>query len=138
MAGANDGIKGVERPDGTDGILTAMEAVNLNLASTDMVTLSACETGVGEVQNGEGVYSLQRAFQEAGAKAVLSTLWSISDEGTLQFMREFYGRILKGTPPQQALLETQKVFIKSSEWSHPFYWAPFVMVGVEKHHAADW
>ena len=72
---------------------------------------------------------MQRAFQEAGAKAVLSTLWSISDDGTMAFMDAFYDRFLKGVQPQKALQETQDAFIKSERWHHPFYWAAFVMVG---------
>lgn len=129
LAGANNGVKGKKDKDGMDGILTAGEAVNLDLAGTDLVILSACQTGVGDVRNGEGVYGLNRAFQEAGAKAVLSTLWSISDAATLAFMNGFYDRFLKGAPPQKALQETQEEFIKNEQWSHPFYWAPFVMVG---------
>ena len=112
-----------------DVFLTAGKAVTLNLAGTDLVVLSACQTGVGDVRNGEGVYGLQRAFQEAGSKAVLSTLWSISDDATTAFMRSFYNRFLQGTHPQQALQETQEEFIKNEQWQHPYYWAPFVMVG---------
>lgn len=83
------GIIGKKQADGTDGILTALEVLALNLYGTDFVTLTACETGVGDIQVGEGVYSLNRAFQEAGAKAVLSTLWSVADEQTKQFMQNF-------------------------------------------------
>ncbi|HIJ83276.1 MAG TPA: CHAT domain-containing protein, partial [Magnetococcales bacterium] len=132
LAGANKGVQGIKNADGTDGILTAGEAVNLNLEGTDLVMLSACRTGVGDVRNGEGVYGLQRAFQEAGAKAVLSTLWSISDAGTMAFMKAFYGRFLKGVQPQKALQETQDEFIESEKWHHPFFWAPFVMVGKDQ------
>ncbi|MBF0602527.1 MAG: CHAT domain-containing protein, partial [Nitrospirae bacterium] len=129
FAGANAGVQGIGNAEGTDGILTAGEAVNLDLGGTDLVMLSACQTGVGDVRNGEGVYGLQRAFQEAGAKAVLSTLWSISDGGSMVFMNAFYDRFLKGMPPQKALQETQDEFIKSEKWHHPYFWAPFVMVG---------
>ena len=122
IAAAND-----EKP----GILTAEEVLDLQLAGTRLVVLSACETGVGEIQTGEGVYGLRRAFQEAGAQAVLSTLWSISDEGTQHFMERFYERFLSGVLPQQALRETQLEFIQSENWRYPFYWAPFVMVGKE-------
>jgi CHAT domain-containing protein len=126
---ANQGIQGKKQADGNDGILTALEVLDLNLAGTELVTLSACETGVGEISVGEGVYSLNRAFQEAGAKAVLSTLWSISDEGTNQFMQKFYSRFLSKKSAQQALQETQDEFKNSKEWSDPFYWAAFVMTG---------
>ncbi len=126
---ANQGISGINQADGSDGILTAMEVLNLQLEGTELVTLSACNTGVGEISVGEGVYSLNRAFQEAGAKAVLSTLWSISDEGTNHFMQKFYHRFLNNQPPQQALQETQDELKDSKKWQDPFYWAPFVMMG---------
>jgi CHAT domain-containing protein len=128
---ANQGIKGIKQADGTDGILTALEVLSLNLEGTQLVTLSACETGLGDIKVGEGVYSLNRAFQEAGAKAVLSTLWSVDDEGTNKFMQSFYRRFLQGMPAQQALQETQSEFIHSEKWRHPFFWATFVMTGVE-------
>jgi len=128
---ANQGIKGVKQVDGSDGILTALEVLSLNLEGTELVTLSACETGLGDIKVGEGVYSLNRAFQEAGAKAVLSTLWSVDDEGTNQFMQRFYRRFLQGMPAQQALQDTQTEFIHSTEWNQPFFWATFVMTGVE-------
>ncbi len=127
---ANQGIKGTKQADGSDGILTALEVIDLNLEGTELVTLSACETGVGEISVGEGVYSLNRAFQEAGAKAVLSTLWSISDEGTKLFMQKFYQRFLNQQSPQQALRETQEEFKNDKQWNDPFFWAAFVVTGM--------
>ncbi len=131
FAGANLGVKGIKQADGTDGILTALEILNLNLEGTDLVTLSACDTGKGEVKIGEGVYSLNRAFQEAGAKAVLSTLWSVDDKATAEFMQKFYERFLDGKPAQQAIQETQNEFMQDKQYSNPFYWAGFVMMGKE-------
>ncbi len=127
LVDANVAINSTE--DNVSGILTAEEVLDLQLAGTELVVLSACETGVGEIRIGEGVYGLRRAFQEAGAQAVLSTLWSISDEGTQHFMKLFYQRFIDGLPPQQALRDTQLEFINSAQWGHPFFWAPFVMVG---------
>ena len=127
---SNYGFKGIKRPDGTDGVLSALEALTLDLVGTDLVILSACETGVGDIQAGEGVYGLRRALQEAGAKSVTSTLWTISDSGTQKFMTGFYHRILEGDPPQKALRDMQLDFLAEEEMSHPFYWAPFVMFGV--------
>ena len=127
---ANQGIKGEKQADGSDGVLTALEVLDLNLEGTELVTLSACETGIGEISVGEGVYSLNRAFQEAGAKAVLSTLWSISDEGTNQFMQQFYQRFLNNKSAQQALRDTQEEFKNSEQWHDPFYWAAFVVTGL--------
>ena len=111
------------------GILTALEVLDLQLAGTELVVLSACDTGAGEIRTGEGIYGLRRAFQEAGAHYVLSTLWSISDDGTQEFMKRFYQRYLADTPPQQALRDTQLEFIQSKKWSHPYYWAAFVIMG---------
>ncbi len=126
---ANLGVKGNKQPDGTDGILTALEVLNLNLAGTDLVTLSACDTGKGEVKIGEGVFSLNRAFQEAGAKAVLSTLWTVDDQATGEFMQKFYAQFLEGKPAQVAIQETQNEFMHDKDYSNPYYWAGFVMTG---------
>ncbi len=134
FANANFGVKGIKQNDGTDGILTALEVLNLDLAGTDLVTLSACDTGKGDVKIGEGVYSLNRAFQEAGAKAVLSTLWSVADESTGIFMQRFYEHFLNGEPAQQAIQATQNEFMhdaKYKQYSNPYYWAGFVMIGKE-------
>ncbi|TAL49517.1 MAG: CHAT domain-containing protein, partial [Methylovulum sp.] len=131
FVGANLGVQGIKQADNTDGILTALEVLNLNLEGTELVTLSACETGIGEVKVGEGVYSLNRAFQEAGAKAVLSTLWKVDDAGTGKFMQKFYQRFLDGKPAQQAIQETQSKFIHDKDYSDPYYWAGFVMMGKE-------
>ena len=129
--GANQGVKGIKLPDGSDGVFTAMEALGLHLNGTQLVVLSACETGVGDVMQGEGVFGLRRAFEEAGAHYVLSTLWTISDDGTQVFMNDFYNLVLKGENPRNSLRTTQRAFINNQQWSHPFYWAPFVMVGRE-------
>jgi len=131
MAGANLGVNGYKQADGSDGILTAMEVLSIDLDGTDLVVLSACETGLGEIKNGEGVYGLRRAFQEAGASAVLSTLWSVDDAGTQAFMDRFYTLYAGGTPPQEALRSVQREFLADPQWRHPYYWAPFVMVGME-------
>ena len=130
LTGANLGIAGKKQPDGTDGILTALEVLALNLEGTDLVTLSACETGVGDIQVGEGVYSLNRAFQEAGAKSVLSTLWSVADDQTKLFMQDFYTLVLNGDTPQQALQKTQLKFIHDKILQDPFFWAAFTVVGI--------
>jgi CHAT domain-containing protein/Flp pilus assembly protein TadD len=130
LTGANFGINGKKQADGTDGILTALEVLGLHLEGTNLVTLSACETGVGDIQVGEGVYSLNRAFQEAGAKAVLSTLWSVADEQTKLFMQNFYGLVLSGLSPQQALQKTQLKFINDKTTQDPFFWAAFTVVGI--------
>jgi len=110
-----------------DGVLTALEVLELKLIGTQLVVLSACETGVGEIHAGEGVYGLRRAFQEAGVNSVLNSLWPVSDEGTRRLMTGFYTRLLDGLPSRVALKKTQLALLKS-EWDHPYYWAAFVMV----------
>ena len=115
--------------DHANGILTAMEVLSLDLSGTELVTLSACDTSVGEVIPGDGVYSLRRAFQEAGTKSVLSSLWSASDKGTLQLMQKFYRHYLNKVTPQSAIRAAQLECISEGKYAHPYYWANFVMIG---------
>ena len=122
-------MQGSRLKNGDDGILTALEALSLNLEGTQLVVLSACETGVGEIKQGEGVYGLRRAFQEAGARAVLSTLWPVNDEATQIFMNRFYELYLSGVKANLALQKVKQEFIADGQWQHPYYWAPFVLVG---------
>ncbi len=110
-----------------DGVLTAMEVLGLNLSGTQLVVLSACETGVGEIHAGEGVYGLRRAFQEAGVKSVVNSLWPVSDEGTRRLMTSFYKHIFEGVPARKALKMAQLELLQS-EWNSPYYWAAFVLV----------
>jgi CHAT domain-containing protein len=108
-------------------VLTAFEAQTLDLSNTDLVVLSACETAQGEIKNGEGVFGLQRAFQVAGAKSVITSLWRVDDAATEMLMTQFYTRWLKGTDKWQALKEAQKEVQK--KYPQPYYWGAFVMVG---------
>ena len=126
LAGANTLNGG--NPD-SDGILTALEASNLNLRGTQLVVLSACETGLGDIANGEGVYGLRRAFTLAGAETQLISLWKVSDNGTKDLMVNYYDKLLSGTGRSQSLLETQRKLLADPQYRHPYYWAPFILSG---------
>ena len=112
-----------------DGILTALEAAGLDLWGTKLVVLSACNTGVGEVKNGDGVYGLRRAFVLAGSETQVMSLWSVSDQGTKELMVEYYKRLLRGEGRGEALRQVQLQMLKNPKRSHPFYWASFIQSG---------
>ena len=124
LAGANERKSGDE-----DGILTAAEVAQLDLNGTQLVVLSACETGVGDVRNGDGVYGLRRALVLAGAQSQLASLWKVADDATKDLMVDYYQRLLKGEGRSAALRSAQKAMMESKERSHPYYWAAFVPIG---------
>jgi CHAT domain-containing protein len=133
FAGANRTLAGQPPADLDNGILTAFEATGLNLQGTELVVLSACETGLGHIQSGEGVFGLQRAMQEAGAEAVLMSMWSVPDKETQQLMTLFYTKWLSGESKHEALreaqLELRKEMLATQGDDRPYYWAAFVLVG---------
>ncbi len=112
-----------------DGILTAYEAMNMKLDKTELVVLSACETGLGEIEAGEGVYGLQRAFLVAGAKTIIMSLFKVSDEATQKLMIEFYKNWLETGDKRQSFIDAKKAI--RDEFKDPIYWGPFIMIGLD-------
>ncbi|MDV7396359.1 CHAT domain-containing protein, partial [Arthrospira platensis SPKY1] len=111
-----------------DGILTAQDITQMNLRNTELVVLSACETGLGDIQGNEGVYGLQRAFKIAGAQYLIMSLWRVPDEETAEFMEKFYRYWLEGKLPiRNAFREAQREMRRKYE-NKPHKWAGFVLV----------
>jgi CHAT domain-containing protein len=133
LAGANHSLKFRQGKE-ADGIVTAEKILGLNLYGTDMVVLSACETGLGKVKTGEGVFGLRRAFMQAGAKSLVMSMWSVPDNETKELMVEFYrniapGRMNKCQALRQAALRQMTVVEARYGHKNPFYWGAFVFLG---------
>ena len=124
LAGANRRSGG-----GDDGIFTALEASGLNLWGTRLVTLSACDSGIGEISSSEGVYGLRRAFVLAGAESLVMSLWAASDSVTREMMTAFYAGLRRGLGRGEALRQAQLAMLKRKGREHPFYWASFIQSG---------
>ena len=122
-------VLGTDPKSGEDGLLQVREIRDLNLAA-DLVTLSACDTGVGALEGEEGIANLVRAFLFAGAKSVVASLWAASDVYTRNLMQRFYRYIAAGEGRGSALRHAQMDLIKEfGDQALPFYWAGFIMVG---------
>ncbi len=132
LAGANN--REAAGPDEDDGILTAEEIAALDLSGVEWAVLSACDTGVGEVKAGEGVFGLRRALQVAGVRTVIMSLWSVEDEAAREWMRALYeGRLVKHLETAEAVRQASLKILRGrrarAESTHPFYWAGFVAAG---------
>jgi CHAT domain-containing protein/Tfp pilus assembly protein PilF len=123
LAGAN------EHREDDNGILTALEVTGLNLWGTKLVVLSACDTGVGEVKNGDGVYGLRRALALAGSETQVMSLWAISDKATRELMVSYYRKLQNGQGRGEALRQVQLEMLKQANRRHPYFWASFIQSG---------
>ncbi|HRE65866.1 MAG TPA: CHAT domain-containing protein [Cyclobacteriaceae bacterium] len=131
LAGASPTLKGELIPNlesNDNGVLTAYEAMNLSLEGTDLIVVSACETGLGDVRAGEGVYGLQRSFIVAGAKAMVMSLWKVDDAATQTLMTNFYTNLSKGGTKAKAFKQAQLQLM--TKYKEPYYWGAFVMTGM--------
>jgi CHAT domain-containing protein len=135
LAGANSTIGGMcgTDPKTEDGILTALEASGLNLIGTDLVVLSACQTGIGEVQSGEGVFGLRRAFQHAGARSLVTSMFAVPDESTSLLMQRFYENWLSGQSKSSALRNASLSILNERRAengaAHRLFWGGFILIG---------
>ena len=120
MAGANQGA---------DGIVTAREIAGFDWWGTKLVVLSACETGVGAVPSGDGVYGLRRAVVLAGAEAQVVSLWNVNDSSAQELMRAYYDELVRGTGRAEAIRQAKLRLLRQPRYAHPHYWAAFILAG---------
>jgi CHAT domain-containing protein len=145
------GVKQQTSGEGQDGVLTALEVAGLNLWGTKLVVLSACETGVGDVKRGEGVYGLRRALVLAGSESQVISLWKVSDGGTRDLITNYYQRLQELEGRSEALRQVQLMMMRGklkpasvsgyrgtsdtsenairADYRHPYYWASFIQSG---------
>lgn len=126
LSGGNNAWLGKEVPEGIeDGVLTALEISTMNLSGTDMVVMSACETGLGDI-TGDGVFGLQRAFKMAGVQTLVMSLWKVDDNATSLIMQTFYEHLLSGITKREAFRLAQAAV--RAKYPEPYYWAGFIML----------
>lgn len=131
LAGANNILKRIQLPQGVeDGILYANEVANLNLNKTNLLVLSACQSGLGDINSSEGVFGLQRGFKLAGARTIVMSLWKVNDKATQILMSEMYKNIGSGQSIREALTNAQ-LTLRTAEGGYfdkPEYWAGFIIL----------
>jgi CHAT domain-containing protein len=128
LAGANTWLAGAALPsEAGDGLLTAEDVSAMDLTNTQLVVLSACETGVGKIEAGEGVLGLRRSFKLAGARSLVMSLWKVPDAQTAHLMKEFYRHVKSGVGCAQALRRAQLTL--KCRHSIPYFWGAFVCEG---------
>jgi CHAT domain-containing protein len=128
LAGFNTWRAGGRPPEEAgDGMLTAEDVTGMDLLDTELVVLSACETGLGEVHVGEGVFGLRRAFVVAGARTLVMSLWKVPDQQTRELMTDFYQRLLNRVPRAEALWQAQRAV--RDRHPDPYYWGAFICQG---------
>ena len=132
LAGANNALNAKDPRDST-GIFTAEKVLSMDLEGTELVVLSACETGMGKAKSGEGVYGLRRAFLQAGSKSLVMSMWPVPDKETLELMEVFYKNLgsgmNRGQALRKALLAQKKTVADRYGQPNPFYWGAFVFFG---------
>jgi CHAT domain-containing protein len=128
LAGVNLLWKEDKKFEGTeDGILTSYEVTSMDLLNTELVVLSACETGLGDIKNSEGVFGLQRSFKIAGAKHIIMSLWKVIDKETAELMQTFYKKWIQDKMPiQDAFNETLRDM--RDKYNEPYYWSAFILI----------
>lgn len=114
-------------PPGTDGFFTMSDVMSLNM-NLSIVALTACQTGLGKHQSGEGVMSMGRSFQYAGAKSILMSLWSVAEKSSVMLIESFFKKLKEGKDKVTSLANARKE-LREQGFEHPFFWAPFILVG---------
>lgn len=123
------GVNANREANGDDGLLTALEAAGLDLFGTELVVLSACDSGVGEIRTGDGVHGLRRALVLAGSESQLMSLWPVSDRSTKELMADYYARLKAGEGRGEALRSAQLKMLRTNRRRHPYFWASFIESG---------
>jgi len=121
-------VLGAGHDDSEDGLLQFREILKLDL-NADLVTLSACQSGLGDLVTGEGMVGIARAFFHAGTSSIVASLWNVNDEASAVLMRRFYRELGAGMPKSEALATARRQMLESDRYAHPFYWAGYVLIG---------